>query len=316
MSDPLASEHESTNSGIPSIDDKDFPVLYQRADQAAIQRQRSYFYLHWFYLFFLILGAGGAVFASIIPETFSTLFHSGIIIILIIGIAINFGSHVLRHDEKWFECRAIAESTKTAAWRFMMKATPFDDDSIAEKTLISKIKEIRNYRQSGLDSLAKYKNLDAKPISDFMKNVRVKGMEERKNYYLESRVHDQRTWYLRKADSNSKNKSLWLTITLGLQGFAVIYAMIQVISTLPVNLVPILMTCAAASIAWSRMKRYSELIQSYTIVAHELEELEAMASGVTQESEFCRFVNDVEYAISREHTMWCVRRDVTINPNN
>ena len=171
MPDPLVNEHESTNSGIPPIDDKDFPSLYQRANQAAIQMQRYHFCLHLLYLFFLILGSGGAVFASMIPEAFTTWFYGGIVIVLIIGVAINLGSRVLRHDEKWFECRAIAESTKTAAWRFMMKATPFDDSTV-EEIFISKIREIRNYRQSGLDSLARYKPLDAKPISDFMTNVR------------------------------------------------------------------------------------------------------------------------------------------------
>ena len=316
MSDPSMNEHKPINSGLPSIDDKDFPSLYQSADQAAIQMQRYYFYFHWLYFCFLILGSGGAAFAAMIPEAFSTWFHGGIAIVLTVGIVINFGSRVLKHDEKWFECRAIAESTKNATWRFMMKATPFEDDSTAEETFISKIREIRDHRHSGLNSLAPHKNLEAKLISDFMKNVRRKSLEDRKEYYLEFRLRDQKTWYSRKADYNSRNKSHWLTITMGLQGLAIISSIMRFILSWSVNLVPILMTCAAASIAWSRMKRHSELTQSYTMVTHEFEELEVTASSVTQEPEFCKFVNDVEYAISREHTIWCVRRDVTVNPNS
>ena len=315
MSGPSVSEYKPTNSDIPSIDDKDFPSLYQSADQAAIQMQRHYFWLNRSYLFLLIIGGGFAAFASMIPAAYSTWFRGVIIIILTIGIAINVISRMLKYDEKWFECRAIAESTKNATWRFMMRATPFDNMT-PKDIFISKIREIRNDRQSILESLALYKDVDAELISDFMMNVRSKSMEERREYYLELRLRDQKIWYSKKAGSNSTSKSRWLTITLVLQVFAIIFSIIQFIFSWSMNLVPILMTCAAAAIAWSQMKRYRELAQSYTMVAHELEELEAISLDVTQESEFCEFVNDVEYAISREHTMWCVRRDVTVNPNN
>ena len=316
MSDFLINEPKPESTAISSIEYKDFPSLYQSANQAAIQMQRYHFCLHWLYLSFLIIGSGFAAFAVMIPDAFSTPIYGAIVVILTIGIVINFGSRVLRHDEKWFGCRAIAESTKNAAWRFMMKATPFDDDATVNKTFASKIREIRNNRQSSLDSLAQYKTEDARLISDFMTNVRGKGMEERKEYYLEFRLRDQRTWYAEKAGYNSVRAAGWFYATTGLQLLAVIFAIIQLASSWSLNLVSILMTCAAASIAWSRMKRYGELAQSYIMVAHELEELEAISSSVTQESEFCQFVNDVEYAISREHTMWCVRREVVADSNN
>ena len=64
------------------------------------------------------------------------------------------------------------------------------------------------------------------------------------------------------------------------------------------------------------MKRHSELARNYSVAAQELGELETISPSVTQESEFCQFVTDVEYAISREHTMWCLRREVVVNEND
>ena len=317
MSDQLVNKHEPTNPSISSIDSKDFPSLYQSADQAAIQMQRLCFALRLWHLIFLILGSGGAAGTIMFPSVSSTGLNIGIAIILLIGFVINIVSHVQKYDEKWFNCRAIAESVKTATWRFMMKATPFEEDSPFEETFRSKINEIRNHRQFVLSTLAPYQDSESELISRFMRNVRGKSTEERKNQYLKARLLDQKTWYTKKASDNSVAENHWFYWTTGLQIFAIVLAVIQTtVTTFPVNLVPILMTCVAASIAWSRMKRHGELAQSYSLAAQEFVELEAISSSVTQESEFCQFVTDVEYAISREHTMWCVRREVVASPNN
>ena len=317
MSDFLVSEHEPTSSGIPSIGHKDFPSLYQNANQAAIQTQQKCFNFRLWHLIFLILGSGGAVLATMIPEAFSTWFHVGIVIILLIGFVINIVSRVLKYDEKWFNYRAIAESIKTATWRFMMKASPFEEDSTSEKTFRAKISEIQSRRQFILGTLAPYQDSEAKLISSFMKDMRRESTEDRKNKYLRSRLLDQKTWYTKKANYNLKTESHWFYATIGLQFLAVVLAILQsTLTTWSVNLVSILMTCIAASIAWSRMKRHSELAQNYALTAEELGELEAGVSNVTQESEFIKFVNNVEYAISREHTMWCIRQEVIVDPNN
>ena len=317
MTDFPTNEHEHSDSNIPSINDKDFPSLYQSSNQAAIKMQQICFSFRWWYLIFLILGSGVGAVATMIPEDFTIWFYVSMLIILLIGFVINIVSHVLRYDEKWFNCRSIAESVKTATWRFMMKATPFEEDSLCEKIFISKISEINSHKQSTLRTLMPYQDSEAELISNFMRDVRNKNTEERRNYYLKSRLNDQKTWYTKKASSNTKAEDRWFYATTGMQFLAIVLAVIQAALTVfPLNLVPILMTCAAAAIAWSQMKRHSELAQSYSIAAQELGELEAISSTVTQEPEFCQFVNDVEYAISREHTMWCVRREVVVNQNN
>lgn len=289
-----------------------FPSLYRRADSASNRMQRNYLHFYTAHLILLILGSGGSTVASMIPEGFSMWLHVGMIIILVIGIAINFIFHARKYDEKWFGCRSVAESTKTAAWRFMMKASPFEDDSTAEETFRSKVREIQTGKHAIVKTLAQELHSGAQLITSVMKDMREKHMVERKDTYLKARLLDQKVWYQKKARYNSVMESRWFYATTGLQLLAIIFALIQLVSAWGVNVVPILMTCAAAAVAWSQMKRHSELAQSYSLVAQEFEELETRASGITQECDFRQFVDDVEYAISREHTLWCVRREVIV----
>ena len=317
MSDSSTNKHQSVCNGISPIEKKYFPGLYQSADQAAIKIRRKYFCFRLWHLVFLILGSVVAVLGAIIPETRMAWFQISIAVVLVVGVLINIIPRVRKYDETWFECRAIAESTKTAAWRFMMKASPFEENSTAEEMFTSKVSEIRKGRSSVLRTIVQYQNPDTQLITKFMKETREKDIEDRKSKYLSSRLLEQKNWYWEKSHSNSTIESRLFYIIMGLQFFAIISAIIQcVLSMWPVNIVPVLMTLAAAFIAWNQLKRHSELAQSYALMAQELEELETGFSSITQESEFCLFVNNVEYAISREHTLWCIRREVAINSNN
>ena len=78
------------------------------------------------------------------------------------------------------------------------------------------------------------------------------------------------------------------------------------------KIVPLLMTSAAALIAWGEMARFRELSNSYTMARDELEGLESIARVRTQKAQFLDFIEIVEEPISREHTMWCVKRDSTV----
>jgi hypothetical protein len=70
------------------------------------------------------------------------------------------------------------------------------------------------------------------------------------------------------------------------------------------------MTLAAGFSAWTQAKRHDELQTSYAVAADELTNLEAKVELCTSETELLAHVEDVEEAISREHTMWRARRNV------
>ena len=302
---------------VPTIvENKHFPGLYQSADLSSISAQRRYIRFHQWHLSCLIMGSFSVAIAAIFPAVDTSIYIFSAII-LAIGIILTLVSRVRRYDEVWFDCRAIAESAKTATWRFMMKAEPFMDDNNPERSFLDKLREIRESRPSRPKDLAQSLATDAQSLSDFMYEMRRKSVDERRNLYLESRIRDQKIWYTNKAKFNSRKENCWFWSVLVLQILAVVFAIIWAASSsLPVNTVPLLMTGAAAAIAWSHMKRYSELAQSYSLAAQELGDQETIALHITEETDLINLVRQVEETISREHTMWCVRRNVVTIPTD
>jgi len=251
-----------------------------------------------------------------IPSTAATAFFTILAIILVIGVILTWVTHTRRDDKVWFDCRAIAESVKTATWRYMMKVGPFENDGTAKDLFVSELRDIRNARPASPKDLAKSLDASAQSISDFMNNVRTNTLEARKAFYLESRLRDQREWYAKKAKTNSINESQWFWITSCLQVLAAILAIVEAASGgFPIAAAPILMTCVASAVAWSQMKRHSELAQTYSLATQELGDQESIAVDIIEEEDFLSLVNQVEETISREHTMWCARRDTILKLN-
>ena len=216
-----------------------------------------------------------------------------------------------RDDKVWFECRAVAESVKTATWRFMMKITPFEgDDSVAVRLFVETLKQIRESRPASVQKhLAKNLNSGTQPINGLMINTRHMDAGQRRNLYLKSRLNDQVAWYLRKARRNLNRESFWFWTIGVIQIFAITFAVVQVaFDGLPVNMIPLLMTCAASAVAWGQIKRYGELAQTYSLAAQELKEQETLATYAMKEEDFLELVESIEETISREHTLWRVRR--------
>ena len=299
-----------------SVEDRHLPSLYQSADRASLSAQRRYISLHLWHLICLILGSVGVALVTIFPNVVTWTYIT-LAIVLVIGVLLTLVSRVRRDDDVWFDCRAIAESTKTATWRFMMKAEPFKDDSTSEQSFLENLRQIRRARPSSPKDLAQSLDASTQTLSDFMNDMRRKSVDERRNLYLESRIRDQKTWYSNKASFNSKKENRWFWTIIVLQMFAIAFAIIQAyLSVLPLNVVPLLMTCAASGVAWSQMKRYSELAQSYSLAAQELGDQEVIASNIAKEADLLTLVGQVEETISREHTMWCARRDMVISPTD
>ena len=139
-------------------------------------------------------------------------------------------------------------------------------------------------------------------------------MEERRDFYIRARIRDQKTWYANKAKANADNGAKWFWTIAILQVVIAALAIAQAASGgLGINPIPIVTTSAAAIAAWSQMKRHDELAQSYALAAQELEEIETIASNQTSEDAFSQLVEQAENSISREHTMWCARRDVRLS---
>lgn len=293
------------------VEQKHFPDLYQSADSVSQLAQRCYFSLQKCYIILLICGSVSAVSAMATPIAIIGRVYAISALFLGASIILHWVSRVRRDDKVWFDCRAVAESTKTLSWRFMMKIAPFQgDDSTAIRLFVEMLKKIRKARPFSVQKhLAKRLNPDTQPVSDVMLDVRHMDTSQRHNLYLESRLHDQVAWYLRQAELNSKKESFWFWTISTIQTLAIGIAVVQIfLSGLPINVIPFLLTCAASSVAWSQIKRYGELAQAYSLAVQELKEQQAIAANTIEESAFLTLVESIEETISREHTMWLARR--------
>ncbi len=294
-----------------NMKDENYPGLFQMADAASRQAQKTYLFLQRVHLGSLVLGSAIAALTALQITALNAWLYTAIAIILTLGLLILWIIRARQDDKRWFDCRAIAESVKTATWRFMMNAPPFQDDNSVDNQFISELREIRQARPDSGKHLAAEMDVQASAITDVMRQMRSLPFDDRKSFYLDSRVRNQKDWYSKKAKTNAERGSLWYWATAGFQAVAVAIAITQAVSGgWRFNFVPLLTTCAAAVAAWSQMKRHDELAQAYALAAQELGELESIVGNTTIERNFPQLVEQVEEAISREHTMWCARRDV------
>ncbi len=291
-----------------------YPSLYRYADAASLKAQGTYLLFNKVYLGSLVLGSATSAFTAIGSPTVNIYLYTGLAIVLVVGLLILWAMRARQDDKIWFDGRAVAESVKTATWRFMMRAQPFHEGSSAETLFLADIKEIREARPHLAKNLAAAMNADGTAITDFMKGKRSSSLEERRDFYASARIRDQKTWYAKKAKWNVNTGAKWFWAIAFLQVAIVTFAVVQAASGgLGINPIPIVTTCAAAMAAWSQMKRHDESAQSYALAAQELEEIEAITNNQAGEDAFAQLVEQAENSISREHTMWCARRDVRLS---
>ncbi len=293
------------------MENSNYPGLYQSADAASLTAQKTYLLLQRVYLGSLILGCTMGAFIALGTNAVRAWLYSAIAIVLGLGLLILWVTRSRYDDKVWFDCRAIAESAKTATWRFMMGAPPFSEGDLVEGGFVSELREIREARPHSNKDIAGKIDPNTSAVTKFMREMRGRSFGERMTFYIDYRLRDQKKWYSKKANMNARSGRNWFWVTVGLQALAFTIAIIEAVSGgFQITIVPILTTCAAAVAAWNQMKRHNELAQTYGLAAQELEELESITVSLTEEGKFLQIVEQVEEAISREHTMWCARRDV------
>lgn len=289
----------------PSFDNSDYPGLFQAADTESLSAQTAYLRcLSWF-LILLILGslanliAGTTTAAAIVSALlfFSALLCSGLIA-------------WKRFEKAWYSTRAVAESVKTITWRYMMRAEPYDaDDQQAQTQFLAVLREILQENQHITKELCdELSGSDA--ISVQMSGVRATPLPDRLDFYLNNRVKEQGSWYLRKAQFNKQSGTKWFTVIVVLNALAIVCAVLRVgfsgWTYIPTDTFAVAAACA---ISWLQAKRFTELTTSYALTAHEINISRARSERIQTEAALSQFVNDTENAFSREHTQWAARRD-------
>lgn len=289
-----------------SVTNFEFPALYRSANDGSNLAQKHFLWIirwEYFLLFCVSAIATTRVLTGVSPLLIS---------VVLVALAGIFVYKVFKmKDQEWYQCRALAESVKTATWRFTMRAHPFADSDNIEvpksefRNLLSDILKANQRIAENLHDAATLQ------VTDSMMEVRRKILADRISYYIENRIDDQRSWYAKKSSQNRRALRLWIAVTVGVY--------IAAATSLNADVLGIgevfwafdpLIVLATSALGWIQMKRHGELIASYNLTAHEIGIIRIRSDALASEEDFSDFVNEAELAFSREHTQWVARRDV------
>jgi hypothetical protein len=231
---------------------------------------------------------------------------------LVVALVTTLLIQVKSFERTWYGGRAVAESVKTLAWRYMVRAEPFDESRAAEvdSLFADRLSQVLK------DSATLNVHLKA-PVGDQitieMREARAASFDTRRDLYAECRIRDQQLWYSANAERNEiAGNRLFLAIWT-INAFAILAAICMIIwPTLILNTTGIFATVAASLFAWLQVRRHQELSQSYAVAVAELGFVHSKALHIRSEAVFAEFVADAEAAISREHILWVARRDAGI----
>jgi len=290
------------------IEDSEFPGLYQSANSASVKEQQKYFNGIAVYLVLLILAALFA-YLSDGNQNPSTKIISTIFFLVTLSIMIWL--RVSKPDDIWYNGRAVAESVKTRAWRWMLRAEPYEDCEnveIMRRKFVGDLKTILKQNESLIGRLGIGVSL-AEPISEKMLEIRKLTLNDRLEVYRTERIINQALWYSKKAKFNKKKSTIWFWFSVILHAFAIILLLYNIKDPnikLPIEVIAV---AASSVLTWLLTKKHNELSSSYSLTAHEIMLLKSETNIITTESELSEYIMNCENAFSREHTQWFARKN-------
>ncbi len=287
------------------MQNEDYPGLYRAANTASIEAQSAYLRSFKWHIFTLIAGAALAVNPS--PNAVYSLINAAVFLTAL-GISVLIASK--RYEKSWYSARAVAESVKTATWRYMMRAEPFlDADSVGEvNNVFRKLLEGILYSNNQIGDLLGGDDCARDQITQFMRETRAKSIEERRGLYLTSRIAEQRKWYANKSKYNKTKSIQFFVLLVILQSIAVALVLTRIaFPEWEVWPTEVFIVAAGSVTVWMQLKRFQEIGTAYALTAHEIGIIESKITEPDTDELFSDFVRDTENAFSREHTQWIAK---------
>lgn len=277
---------------------------FAAADKLAIERQHAHnFWLRNELLALVLAGLATALPPSWLPSgTPANLLASVFLGVMLFALIARAWRWAKRHQQIWFQARAIAESIKREAWLFMMQAGGYGETNARHRFSDA----LAEYHQSNVDLFGQLP-LDqgtGGEISRDMAKVHGSNLGARQAVYDTHRFKDQIAYYTRRAEEHKSQAHNWGIGALAFEFLALLLAVVALFQATGIGYIGFLTTAAAAAVAWVQARDGERLARSYRMVAHDLNRLAAKYGGELDEGEFRRFVEDVERTLSREHTYW------------
>jgi len=286
----------------------DFPALFRSADRESERAQRSYLRSLRVRLGALLIAAFGGALTLTTASGFQV--GGGL---AFLAFACALGAELFLATTSplttWYEGRAAAESAKTLAWRYMVRAEPFEGETAdVDKQFLSQTHSLLQDLQSISLSTAEP---DAQQISDKMRQIRALDFEERRKVYLDDRIADQQRWYSEKARWNDRRARSWVLVSIVLEIAGLLGGALKAFGLVNFDLLGFLAAAAGSVLAWIEAKQHRNLATAYGIASQELASIATELLTVNSEERWAAFVSQAEEAISREHTLWRASRGLS-----
>ena len=284
-----------------------YPQLRDSADLASAAAQRRFLLLNRVQLTLL------SVVAFVSGLSFETHSHQraaawSVCAFMFVTLAVSTSLRVGKFDDRWFRCRAFAENFKSIVWRYVMSS--HDTEDVSAITYLDELQQLKERLPDLQREFALYSG-SGNLITDWMRISQALTITEKVKLYRELRLEDQVTWYASKAKQNSQLETRWFWTIFCVEFVAIVFSAIQAWQLMKFSPVSGIAAVGTALIAWSQIKRFSDLGTSYAIAAGDLRRIAEVHHNVTTQAEVDLMVLEVETAVSREHSMWLARRVIT-----
>lgn len=291
---------------LETLDLDDLPALFAAADRSSVRGQRGFIRATRARLALAVLAALCATFAYTITVGDVELLS----IVAAVAFVLAFGIEVWlladRPERRWYDGRALAESAKTLAWRFVVGGLPFPIDKDRASIYLSE--QLAELLRDLPESKVLPTMEDAVPPALLL--CRTRSFEERRGMYLKGRIREQQRWYASKATHNANRARAWSIGLIAAELIGAVVALMKAFEVIHVDLTSLASTVVGAGVAWLAVRQHEAIARAYTVASHELALIGARLADVRDEESWAAEVADAEEAISREHTMWRAARAV------
>ncbi|MCB1494284.1 MAG: DUF4231 domain-containing protein [Bauldia sp.] len=281
-----------------------YPALYHSADKAAARFHRLFLALIAGEYILLILASA----FLLIPEA-DRLLHVAYAVIFVVAIGFLSYRTIRKPEQAWGLTRAIAEQVKSYAWRYAMRAEPFEDNDKARASFRDYLRTTMT-GQHDLGAHVAGGRPGTEAITAEMDEIRAGDLVTRRDYYRDNRLGDQVDWYAHKAAGNRRAGLAWVTacIIVLLIGFVV--ALLKIVYHHELDRIAIepLIIIASSILGWMQANKYNQLAASYTIAAYETGLMLGQLEETDTEEAFARLVDDAETTFARENHQWAAKQ--------
>ena len=290
----------TSEKAAPVLDHGDLPGLFQAADEVSVVGQRRYLRAVRGRLLLSVLAAISAAFT--IPAGFADVAAIGTALFFVGALSVDILVLRSHSNQAWYQGRALAESTKTLAWRYAVGGVPFQTgvpEADADRVFVDRLAKLRT--DFGSVPLLPSR---ASAISERMRSLRNAPLPERQQAYLSDRIDDQQSWYADKARFHQRQAGLYQRLMLACELVGIAAALARAFGVVTFDLAGIVAATVSGLAAWTSARQHATTAHAYVVATHDLGLVREHLRHHPDEAGWAAAVADAEAAISREHSTW------------